>query len=342
MNAQNYCRQAADPTALTRRGCTEVPPVRARVFHSEKARSHARAIATPNGLRQPLLFLTMVLACSAVSDPRAAGTALEAKEAHSTEYSAREGDAMDNETLGTWYRFLATLFHECPTDLQVPAVEQAEAIYQLTQGWRKDQMTQEDRLRTSRDIHALYERLREQYATLKAAWTENGVELAHAAPLVVAAGLLRYVFIEVSNNTNASVSLRVALGIPPVLEMPATRIPPGEWRPFAVAVAVSENPRAAKLTLSAEDQTTYAAEIPLTPVAPATIHGTLIEEQTGTPWPGRVYVQCSDNVFRHGKAFADNATLSEKPVIFRPALYKLPFFYSDGHFEISVPPAKRK
>jgi len=86
--------------------------------------------------------------------------------------------------------------------------------------------------------------------------------------------------------------------------------------------------------------------VPVKVIAPATIKGRLIDSQTGQPSPGRVYVVASDGSYHYGKAFADNKTLSEKQLLqFTPSKrlsYKLPFFYSDGAFEVDVPHGSTK
>ncbi|MCA9414535.1 MAG: hypothetical protein KC944_25195, partial [Candidatus Omnitrophica bacterium] len=83
--------------------------------------------------------------------------------------------------------------------------------------------------------------------------------------------------------------------------------------------------------------------LPIGLVPPALVKGTLIEASEGGVWPGRVYVQGSDSFYRFGKQFADNVTLSEKQLLQfpqRPRNYKLPFFYSDGFFEVEIPPGE--
>ena len=82
--------------------------------------------------------------------------------------------------------------------------------------------------------------------------------------------------------------------------------------------------------------------IPVVVQAAATIRGKLFDPDRKEPWPGRVSVEGSDGLFRHAKAFAHIPTVSEKPVVFRPAWRKLPFFYSDGIFEVRVPPGRTR
>ena len=78
--------------------------------------------------------------------------------------------------------------------------------------------------------------------------------------------------------------------------------------------------------------------IPVTLREPATIRGTVRE--AGEIVPARVTVRCSDGTCRHGGVFAARASLTEKPIIYPPigGWQKTPFFYTDGEFQIAVPP----
>lgn len=78
-------------------------------------------------------------------------------------------------------------------------------------------------------------------------------------------------------------------------------------------------------------------DLPVHVERPARIFGKILDKDTGKPWPGRVSVLDSNGQYRHAKAYAGIATVSEKPVVFRPAWQKLLFFYSDGSFEVLLP-----
>lgn len=84
----------------------------------------------------------------------------------------------------------------------------------------------------------------------------------------------------------------------------------------------------------------HSLSIPVSVRRAAVIEGVTRDEATGEPFPSRVYVVGSDGIHRHARKLAGNSTLSEKQVVFRPAMMKLPFFYTDGGFTIDVPPGK--
>ena len=246
---------------------------------------------------------------------------------------------MSEQALRFYYGFLGRFFYECPTDLQVAAIELAEDIYQHTDGWQRDQLTQADREKTAAHIHALMAELEQQFYTVTARWGDTGLtRLGNMEPLSLAQGIPRYVLVWVENSLDSPQQFTLTTTGTPSYPWPACDIAPGERLPYWLPITVQEAGSGETTLEVTSDSDTRTLSIPWQSVEPTRITGTLHEYGREGVWPGRVYVQCDDNVFRHGDAFADNTTLSEKPVVFRPASYRFPFFYSDGHFEISVPP----
>ena len=101
-------------------------------------------------------------------------------------------------------------------------------------------------------------------------------------------------------------------------------------------------PDAATLTLKAEGQ---EISVPVELTEPAIIFGRLLESDPKRPYPGRLHALGADGVYRKDEKFAGNPTLSEKSLLSfaftgRGATYSLPFFYSDGTFEVAVPPGE--
>lgn len=247
--------------------------------------------------------------------------------------------AMSKADFEHYYQFLAILFHEAPTDLQTACIEQAEVLYQHTKGWRAAQMTDADRASATDGLRTLYAKLREQYVVLEADWSDKVLALAPHEPITVAEGVPRHAILEVTNRTESSLDLTAVVRSAAPYASPAFTVPPGAMRPVAVPLSAAEG-LLLELAPAEAPEEGRQTPVPVKPVKPATIRGTILEGATKAPFPGRVYVTCSDGVLRHGKAFAHNTTLSEKPVVFRPATWRFPFFYSDGHFEILVPPGE--
>lgn len=243
--------------------------------------------------------------------------------------------AIDDAALDHWYAFLARCFYDCPTELQEAALEQAEELYQCTRGWQRERRTAADRERVLRDTTTLYGRLRGQLPAIDLRLDETGAQLAaEPPPMVLARGLVAHVVVEV-RNTGPARTVRPEFAGTPCPFAP-THLPTGATRAFLVPLQVDVgHPAQAELRLSTE---LPALSVRLVVREPATLRGTLIEAETGRVWPGRVWVRGPDGVFRRDRALGAIPTVSEKPVIFRPAAWRLPFFYSTGTFELAVPP----
>ncbi len=244
----------------------------------------------------------------------------------------------DKAEYAHFYRLFSDLAHIAPTRLQPELMAEAEAIWQITEAWRLEPATEADHAAVSKASRQLCERLRGEYPTL--ALTYGSGELPSPEVVALARGLTRVMLVEVANTTSEEVVLAPRLGsdLPPCA--PAEAIPAGQSRWFLLPM-LAETTALTGFDIQFVDEAAkpvLAFQLPVTVVEPARLTGTLIEASTGQPFPGRVRVYGSDGLVRHGEAFKANSTLSEKPVVFRPAWYKLPFFYSDGHFEVLVPP----
>src|SRR5690606_12596671 len=63
-----------------------------------------------------------------------------------------------------------------------------------------------------------------------------------------------------------------------------------------------------------------------------------LDGKTGEPLPARLTFVGADGIIRHAEAYAQNKTLSEKHIPFRPLTVHLPFCYVPGEFEVLLPP----
>ena len=164
----------------------------------------------------------------------------------------------------------------------------------------------------------------------------------------MAQGLERTILIEVANNSGmfADFSCRqVGDG-----DAASTKYTIHHGQSAFVPVDVIADSRsgqsiALELTVHGKDPKTETFTLPTRIQEPATIRGTIIDSDLQQPWPGRVYVLGSDRIYRHGKAYAEIEALSQKQLLQfwnMGRYYRLPFFYSDGTFEIQVPPGETK
>jgi hypothetical protein len=246
------------------------------------------------------------------------------------------------ELLEYYYRLFSDVCHQCPTGSQSRTLASAEEIHALLHGFRTSPAAADDVKRVLAASRSYYAGLRAEYRCVTLRWDSQGWKAAaDAAPIELATGITRHILVELENGASQTVvahSGKLPGGnVCPV----AAAIPAGEARGFLVPLrADNESIRDVALEFNVEGAANSQGAVHLAvQVRPhATLRGTLVDAETGRSTPGRVTVRCSDGILRHARMFADNMTLSEKPVVFRPAMMKLPFFYSDGTFEIDVPP----
>jgi len=158
-------------------------------------------------------------------------------------------------------------------------------------------------------------------------------------PIPVARGLERCVLLRLANAGDGPFDLtaQISGSLVGTASLPPLRRDPDDARWLIVPILA---PDLGACTLEVQLAGAGTVRVPVTVSEPAVLRGRVLDRKTGQPWPGRVRVCGSDGVLRHGEAFRANSTLSEKPVVFRPASYRLPFFYSDGTFEVVVPPGR--
>ncbi len=255
------------------------------------------------------------------------------------EGSVSEPDAESSQTdqdvvelLEYFYRLFSDVCHQCPTSSQSQTLARAEDIYTLLHGFRTAPATAEDLDRVLSASRMHYAGLCNEYRVIKLRWDSHGWRsLAVAAPIELARGVTRHVLVELENGTSQRVTVHApALAAGRVCPAVAA-IPPGEARSFLVPLRVDrETIRDWPLDFDVEGASSSpgSVQVAVQVRPPATLQGRLMDAETGRFTPGRVTVRCSDGILRHAQQLADNATLSEKPVVFRPALMKLPFFYS--------------
>lgn len=237
------------------------------------------------------------------------------------------------------YRVFSDLALRCPTARQAEVLAAAEAIYRVVWDWRPSPATAEEIQRVEADTRAAWRWVEQEYPVVRATVTASAVALAPCKPIPVARGLERCILFRLSNQARSEVTLGTVAGANPAggLELPVLHRDPDDVRWLIVPLMALDG---AARTLDVELPGIGAVRVPVVVSEPARLRGRILDRTTGQPWPGRVRVCGSDGILRHGEAFRANPTLSGKPVVFRPASYRLPCFYSDGTFEVIVPAGK--
>lgn len=209
----------------------------------------------------------------------------------------KEAGILSKDTLNHFYRFFSDICHRYPTTQQDQTLLAAEAIWQLLHAWRPKPPEKTEWEKVS------FETLKQRDTLFGLFTTVDGAgNLKH--PLMLTADIPRGIILLDDPLRPRLGEVRAAFG--------ATR------------VKVNGIPG-------------LGLDLPVHVERPARILGKIVDKDTGKRWPGRVSVLDSNREYRHAKAYAANSTVSEKPVIFRPAWQKLPFFYSDGSFEVLLP-----
>jgi len=242
---------------------------------------------------------------------------------------------------------LAELVFVAPTPLQQPMIDQAWALYAqwLTAPGVPDPALSAALLRTTA---ALYTRVRRHHPAVLIAWNATGVQRGDGTrPLTFACGVPYVVLVEASNAMACAGQFSVtAPGVTTASKAPVW-IGAGEVRALWLCVRVdSATAPALALSIARIDQPQQRQlNLPLHLVAPARITGTLRDDATGAPVPGRVYVRDSAGQLRYGLPHGTNDTFLNKPVLQftfagKAVSQTMPFFYTDGRFEITVPPGR--
>lgn len=220
-------------------------------------------------------------------------------------------DSLSQSSLQHHYTLFTSLCHRAALPFQDETLARAELIYQLLHAWRPSAPPETEFVTTSKSTvdHALF--------------------LTRLLPTIE----LR------RDNGKWSLSESVAKPIPVTTNLPRIILIryPGESDRLELGELLVTAPCESTF-LKLPDGSDVGVPVRVTPAA--IVRGRLFEANRKTPWPGRVWALGSDGQFRHDKAFAGIGTVSEKPVVFRPAWRKLPFFYSNGTFEVAVPPGK--
>ena len=239
------------------------------------------------------------------------------------------------------YRVWSDLALRCPTPRQSETLAAAEAIYAVVWAWRPAPPSSEEVRAVEARTRAHWSDLERDLPTVRVRVGDSDAAVRRMAAVPLARGLERCILLRLESALPTPRALTVETpGAPPQpVELPAAGARDAVRRVVVGLNVADASTREVEFRLrDGAGRRSHAVRLPVRVFEPATVRGRILDAETGQPWPGRVHALGSDGVLRHGEAFAANATLSEKPVVFRPASYRLPFFYSDGTFEVRLPP----
>jgi len=259
--------------------------------------------------------------------------------------SAAQDDVMDMETAAYYVDLFCDMVGSEPVENQD---DMMRAVGEIGLRYRPRPMgrqTPEHERYLATRARELYDQTRDLYARLELTWDGEKVAYRRKPDVIeLARELPRPVLVELTNRTNGPIRINAIFGdVGPGARRP-TNVPGGETRAELAMLTVSDTgANEAHLGVMAGREP-FNLIVPISVSEPARLTGTIIDADTDKPFPGRVYVEGSDGHFRHALAFADNQTVSEKQMLNLPVgrrrNYSLRFSYSDGHFEILVPPGR--
>lgn len=247
---------------------------------------------------------------------------------------------LSDDDLRVYYRLFSDTAYLAPTPLQPHTLMAAESIFEVTDGWQP--VTEEQRARVTQETLDHFEELKTRYPSYRVRILEDEARLVSSPgePIALTPGLLRIILVEIDNASGAPLHLTPMIEESAPDGRPSVAIGPGQTVPALVPVVV-EGGDVEELTLtlvpSHNGGNAPSVAIPAETRSGGTIMGTTLNSATGEIYPSRVYAIGSDGIYRHAREFAANRTLSEKVVVFRPAMMKVPFFYTPGEFTVDMP-----
>lgn len=246
------------------------------------------------------------------------------------------GASPEQARLQGYFDCFADVAEQCPTELQRDLVGLVGKLWRhITAKEGRREGTPEALLEEAEEM---YQRLSGVLVVEKAVWKDGALTWAEPpAALPVAKGLTRHIIVEVTNSSDAPMVLPALGGrpVPPALGTTA----PGEMRPRLVPVLAEDlSAKSIELGLSVSG-TAVSLTLPVSVSESARMTGVVAND--GKVFPARIYARGSDGILRHGEAYRDIKTVSEKQILEAPGSnrnQKLPFFYSDGRFAVVLPP----
>lgn len=249
---------------------------------------------------------------------------------------------MPKQEMEYFYSVFSDSTYLAPTSFQTETLQTAELIYGVTMGWRPDQPSEDELKMVTEKTWDHYQDLISVYPTIKTVVTNDNKFNVVSVPENINAtvGLLGLWMIEVENQSTSTLNLE-----PIIKEFGATGRAPvmvnsGDTLPILLPIAFNGMIDSVTLNIFDHGSSGLALEtsVPVKVHQPVKVSGKAGLASTKEAFPSRVYALGSDGIYRHAMKYASNTTLSEKPVVFRPAMYKIPFFYTEGNFEVFLPP----
>lgn len=244
-----------------------------------------------------------------------------------------------------FYRFFTEAQNRCPNPFWEEQLLQAEAIYGTFHGYPPRQVSPEEKEKLAEAIRAFYQEWKKPFPSLSINW-EGGAKIRpEIQPVQLTSGLTRHMIVEIHNPLDLPITLQTFSGAMPGPAWHPVTIPAKGWMPVLAPLLLQETGARTiplKWVSTEKAPQTLQLDAPVTVAAPATLKGAILDGQTGQPCAGRVYVLDEAGFYHFDNALGAVPSQRMKPVVFRPAWQKIPFFYVHHHFTLPVPAGKTR
>ncbi|MEO1525666.1 MAG: CehA/McbA family metallohydrolase [Planctomycetota bacterium] len=282
----------------------------------------------------PPLLLTIICVCTVTAHGH---EKLDELETHSNDLA--DGDAEKREANHS-FQLLTSLVETWPLPCREGMIFQAALEHQFIHDDPR-----------KKDLNALRSSRRDTLATMtsliptyQVAVRENGLKLLDLPKThSVCKAIPTLVLIRCINQTDSSHSLRIASNTGKKPTSDSVVVPPKTETLLSHTLHVDPQNQTnddVRLHIQTDrERNEQPLSIPIQIVEPATLRLRFVGN-TPAEIAGRITVQCSDGICRHGGHYANKSTFTDKPIIYPPidTWQKLPFFYADGLVEMKVPP----
>ncbi|XZE53538.1 CehA/McbA family metallohydrolase [Planctomycetaceae bacterium SH139] len=242
--------------------------------------------------------------------------------------------SVETEEAGQYFQLFTSLIAQWPSAMTEQLISQATEEHRFLHNDPKAislEDLREQRLKT-------LSQLRQQLPSISVDWADAPVlRPTSIAPIVACRSIATPLLVTLGNGSKTDLLLSVQ---PNGREV---RIKADSEITFLCEVLVDastgvSNHVSIPLAKAPGEDLERSVEVPVKVAQAAVVRGTIRDGKAIIP--ARVTVLCSDGVYRYGGEFSNKSTFTDKPIIYPPigTWRRNSFFYSDGTFEIEVPP----
>jgi antitoxin component of MazEF toxin-antitoxin module len=240
-----------------------------------------------------------------------------------------------------FFDLFSRVVYDAPMHLQDEICDQLIELYHHQQSWYQEK----DFEKLDSQNRIIFERITNHLFSFNIKWTQDELVIDEPAKKIeMSFGIERPVLVFLTNGSDMPHKFQLTSAHAATAPMKAHTIEPGCSKAFLLTLKIAENASVpdVEITAVADNDNSLArqAALEVECLKPAIIKGRILDSEKNRPFPGRVYAEGGDGIYRYDKEFADNSTLTFKPVIEHLPIgkdYRLPFFYCRGEFELAVP-----